>query len=85
MKFIKSESGEIGTVIEVAIGLTILLIVLGYVMAPVGLQAFDDVDTANITSITAGTTGGNIWAAIVPIILATLILSVVMVVKKVSS
>ncbi len=79
----KNDNGEIGNVIEVAIGLTILLIVLGYVFAPIGLTSFASVNRTS-TNLTAGTTAGNIWDAIVPVLLAALILSVVMVVKSVS-
>lgn len=84
MKFFKNESGEIGTVVEVAIGLTILLIILGYVFAPIGLTSFQGVNRTS-AGVTAGTTAGNIWDAVVPIVLASLILAIVLVIKKVSS
>lgn len=81
-KFVKDESGETGKLVELAIGLAIVLIVLSYVFAPVGLVAFGNVNRTAASSITAGTTGGNIWDAIVPIMLAALILAIVMLVKK---
>lgn len=83
-RFFGDNAGEVGMVIEVAIGLTILLIVLGYVFAPVGLTAFQSTNRS-AAGVAAGTTNGNIWDAIVPIALASLILSVVMVIKKVSA
>lgn len=78
----KDEHGEVGALVEIAIGLTILMIVLGYIFAPVGLDAFDNVDRANISSIVSGSTGGNIWDAIIPVSLAVVILALVMVIKK---
>lgn len=75
-----NEKGEVGTVVEVAIGLTILTIVLGYIFAPVGLTAM-----AGVNTTAAGvSTGSNasIWNALVPVILAALILAVVMIIKK---
>lgn len=81
-KFVKDESGETGKLAELAIGLAIVLIVLAYVFQPVGLVAFDGVNRSASTSIATGSTGGNIWDAIVPIMLAALILAVVMLVKK---
>lgn len=81
-KFVKDESGETGKLVELAIGLAIVLIVLSYVFAPVGLVAFDNVNRTAASSITSGTTGGNIWDAIIPIMLAALILAIVMLVKK---
>lgn len=83
-RFFGDEAGEIGTVIEVAIGLTILMVVLGYVFAPVGLTSFGAVNRTT-AGVAAGTTNGNIWDAIIPVGLACLILSVVMIIKKVSS
>lgn len=83
MRFLKDEHGEVGVVVEVAIGLTILLIVLGYVFAPVGLTSFAGVNRT-AAGVTAGTTAGNIWDAVVPIALASLILAIVMIIKKVS-
>lgn len=82
--FFGDDAGEIGTVIEVAIGLTILMVVLGYVFAPVGLTSFGAVNRTT-AGVVAGTTNGNIWDAIVPVSLAALILAVVMIIKKVSS
>lgn len=84
MSLFKDESGEVGAVVEVAIGLTILLVVLGYVFAPVGLTSFGAVNRT-AAGVSAGTTNGNIWDAVVPVALATLILAVVMVIKKVST
>ena len=81
-KMFKDESGETGVLVELAIGLAIVLIVLAYVFQPVGLVAFSGVNRTASPTIASGTTGGNIWDAIVPIMLAALILSVVMIVKK---
>ncbi len=81
-KFLKDESGETGKLVELAIGLAIVLIVLSYVFQPVGLVAYDAVNKTASPSIATGSTGGNIWAAIVPIMLAALILAIVMLVKK---
>lgn len=83
-KFFGDEAGEIGAVIEVAIGLTILFVILGYVFAPVGLTSFGAVNRT-ASGVASGTTNGNIWDALVPVGLASLILAVVMVIKKVSS
>jgi len=80
----KDDHGEVGALIEIAIGLTILMIVLGYIFAPVGLSSFGAVNRTAITSIGTGTTGGNIWDAIVPVTLAVIILALVMVVKSAS-
>jgi len=82
--FFGNDAGEIGAVVEVAIGLTILLVVLGYIFAPVGLTSFGAVNRT-AAGVAAGTTNGNIWDAIIPVGLAALILSVVMIIKKVSS
>ncbi len=81
-KFLKDEAGETGKLVELAIGLAIVLIVLSYVFQPVGLVAYDAVNKTASPSIATGSTGGNIWAAIVPIMLAALILAIVMLVKK---
>ena len=73
-------SNENGDLAAVAIGITVFLIVVGYVLAPIGLTAVQGVNTT-----TAGvSTGSNasIWNAIVPIVLATLILAVVYTLKK---
>ena len=73
-------SNENGDLAAVAIGITVFLIVVGYVLAPIGLTA-----VAGVNTTTAGvSTGSNasIWNAIVPIVLATLILAVVYALKK---
>ena len=73
-------SNENGDLAATAIGITVFLIVVGYVLAPIGLTAVQGVNTT-----TAGvSTGSNasIWNAIVPIVLATLILAVVYTLKK---
>jgi hypothetical protein len=77
------DKAEVDMLIEIAIGLTILLVVLGYVFAPVGLTAFSSVNRS-AAGVDSGTTNGNIWDAIVPISLAALVLAIVLVIKKVS-
>ena len=78
----KDEHGDVGVLVEIAIGLTILMIVLGYIFVPVGVEAFDGVNRTAAASIASGTTGGNIWDAIMPVSLAVIILALVMVIKK---
>lgn len=71
-KFLKNEHGDLATV---AIGITIFLVVVGYILAPVGLTAMESVNET-----TAGVATGNnanIWNALVPLTLAALIIGVV--------
>jgi len=80
--FTEDRSAEIGLLVEIAIGLTILFVVIGYVLAPVGLTAFGGVNRT-AAGVAAGTTAGNIWDALLPVSIAVLILALVMVIKKV--
>lgn len=99
MKLLGDDKGEAGTghLIEIAIGLTIFLIVVSYVFAPVGLTSENNINRTTSGLSTqinaslpptgtnlANTTAGNIWDAIVPIALAALILTLVLIIKKVS-
>jgi predicted secreted protein len=65
----------------IAISITIFLVVVGYILAPVGLTA---VSTVNRTAagVAPGTTNGNMWEAFVPIILAVLVIAVVYFLKN---
>ena len=78
--FKNSEAGQAGLV-GIAIGITILLIVLAYVFAPVGLVAFQ---ATNLTAagLTAGTPGLAIWQAIIPISMAVIILALVGMIRQ---
>jgi hypothetical protein len=69
---IKNNSGDIATM---AISLTIFLVIVGYVLAPIGLTAMENV---NVTSagVDSGT-NASIWDALVPISLAGLIIGVI--------
>lgn len=71
-KFFKSEKGDLAAV---AIGLTIFLVVVGYVLAPVGLTAMEGVNTTT-AGVDTGT-NASIWNALVPISLAALIIAVI--------
>lgn len=71
-KFFKSEHGDLAAV---AIGLTIFLVVVGYVLAPVGLTAMTGVNTT-AAGVATGT-NASIWNALVPIALAALIIAVI--------
>lgn len=72
MKFLKSEHGDLAAI---AIGLTIFLVVVGYVLAPVGLTAMTGVNTT-AAGVATGT-NASIWNALVPISLAALIIAVI--------
>jgi hypothetical protein len=81
-KFFSNESAAAGGhLVEVAIGVTIFLVVVGYVLAPVGLQSIGSVNRT-AAGVAAGTTSGNIWDAFVPIIMATLVLAVIYTIKQ---
>lgn len=71
-KFLRNENGDLGTM---AIAITIFLVVVGYVLAPVGLVAIEGVNTT-AAGVDTGT-NANIWNAIVPLVLAALIIGVV--------
>ena len=60
---------------KIAIGITIFLVVVGYVMAPVGLTAVTGVNTT-AAGVATGT-NASIWNALVPISLASLIIGVI--------
>lgn len=98
MRFFKDEHAETGRLIDIAIGLSIFLIILGYVFAPVGLTSENNVNRTTSGLSTqinaslpptgnnlANTTSGTIWDAVVPIALAALILTLVLIIKKVSA
>jgi hypothetical protein len=72
VNFLNSEKGDLAAM---AIGLTIFLVVVGYVLAPVGLTAMTGVNTT--TAGVATGTNASIWNALVPISLAALIIGVI--------
>jgi predicted secreted protein len=65
----------------IAISITIFLVVVGYILAPVGLVSIAGVNRT-AAGVTSGTTNGNMWDAFVPIILAVLVISVVYFLKS---
>ena len=74
-KLIAFRDNNRGDLSGTAIAITVFLVVVGYVLAPIGLTA-----VANVNTTAAGVaTGSNasIWNAIVPIVLASLILAVI--------
>lgn len=76
-KFMKNEKGDLASI---AIAITIFLVVVGYILAPVGLTAM-----AGVNTTAAGVDTGNnanIWNAIVPLVLAALIIAVVYNLKR---
>lgn len=74
MKMFKNNKAAMGLT-EVAIGITIFLVVVGYILAPVGLTAIANVNTT-AAGVSTGT-NANIWNALVPIVLAVLVIAVV--------
>lgn len=70
--FMENNKGDIAAV---AISLTIFLVVVGYVLAPVGLTAIAGVNTT-AAGVSTGT-NASIWNALVPIGLAALIIAVI--------
>lgn len=78
--FTADQNGDLATV---AIGVTIFLVIVGYVLAPVGLTAMAGVNTTT-AAVLPGTANGNIWSAIVPLSLAALIIGVVYSLKSAS-
>jgi len=70
--FTASENGDLAAV---AISITVFLIVVGYVLAPIGLTVITGVNTTEAGVATGS--NASIWNAIVPIVLATLILAVI--------
>lgn len=77
-KFLKNENGDLAAT---AISITVFLIVVAYILAPVGLTAMNSTNRT-AAGVSSGTTGGNIWDAIVPVVLATLIIAVVYFLKR---
>lgn len=70
--FTLNENGDMATI---AIGITIFLVVVGYILAPVGLTAIQSVNET-AAGVDTGA-AANIWDAIVPLTLAALIIGVV--------
>lgn len=66
-----------------ALEITVFLIIVGYVLAPIGLTAIAGVNTT-AAGVATGT-NNTIWTAIVPLVLAALILGVIYYVKKAGS
>jgi len=62
------------------IEITVFLVVVGYVLAPIGLTAVTSVNTT--TAGVATGTNASIWNAVVPLVLAALILGVIYYVKS---
>ena len=79
--FVDDERGDISSLTEIAIGLAIFFIVVGYILAPVGLTAFGSVNRTS-AGVAAGTTAGNTWDALLPVAIAVIILALIMVIKK---
>ena len=80
MKDIFKDSKAMGDLAGLAISITIFLVVVGYILAPVGLSAMQAVNTT--TAGVATGTNANIWNALVPIVLAVLVIGVVYFLKK---
>ena len=76
-----NEKADVGSLVDVVIGLTLLLVILGTVFAPVGLVTFAATNRTS-AGITSGTTNGTIWDAIIPLVFLTLIVGIFGVVKK---
>lgn len=77
--FFKSEKA-VGDLAGIAISITIFLVIVGYILAPVGLTAMAGVNTT-AAGVASGT-NANIWNALVPIILAVLLIAVVYFLKQ---
>jgi len=75
MEFKPFTANTNGDLAATAIAITVFLIVVGYVLAPIGLTAVTGVNTTNAGVATGS--NASIWNAIVPIVLATLILAVI--------
>lgn len=80
MKDIFKDSKAMGDLAGLAISITIFLVIVGYILAPVGLTAIGNVNTT-AAGVATGT-NANIWNAIVPIVLAVLIIGVVYFLKS---
>ena len=83
MNFKQFMNDKRGDLAAMAIGLTIFLVVVGYVLAPVGLTAMAGVNTT-AAGVATGT-NNSIWTALVPISLAALIIGVIYAFKQQSS
>lgn len=70
--FVKDEKGDLAAV---AIAVTVFLVVVGYILAPVGLTSMATVNTTAAGVATGN--NANIWNALVPLTLASLIIAVV--------
>lgn len=80
LKAMYSQDGAVGDLAGLAISITIFLVVVGYILAPVGLSAMQAVNTTSAGVATG--TNANIWNALVPIVLAVLVIGVVYFLKK---
>ncbi len=69
------ERASSGSLATYAIAVTVFLVVLGYVFAPVGLVSMTAVNTT-AAGVATGT-NASIWSAIIPITLAALIIAVI--------
>lgn len=69
-----------GDLAGLAISITIFLVIVGYILAPVGLTAIEGVNTT-AAGVDTGT-NANIWNALVPIVLAVLIIGTVYFLKS---
>lgn len=75
-----SQEKASGDLAGLAISITIFLVVVGYILAPVGLSAMQAVNTT-AAGVDTGT-NANIWNALVPIVLAVLVIGVVYFLKS---
>jgi len=73
--FLTDKSGSLDLA-GIAISITVFLVVVGYILAPVGLTAVSGVNRT-ASGIDSGTTNGNMWDALVPVVLAALVIGVV--------
>lgn len=80
IKAMFSQDKAVGDLAGLAISITIFLVVVGYILAPVGLSAMQAVNTTSAGVATG--TNANIWNALVPIVLAVLVIGVVYFLKK---
>jgi len=65
---------------SLGIEIAVFLVVVGYVLAPIGLTAVASVNTT--TAGVATGTNASIWNALIPLVLAALILGVIYYVKS---
>lgn len=68
--------GDPNNIVVAVIGITVVLIILSYLFAPVGLVGYQSVNRT-AAGIASGTTGGNIWDAIFFVTLASVIIMLV--------